>query len=398
MKLQHILWWLAFAASCLIVLAALPGYLLLILPAGPGGLSGAELTAIWLGKLFSLASAVLCLALAALLFFKKPDERMALSVSFYVLFFGVVMVGPLEYVAPYWFPSARDLALQLQSLTFVVPTLYILLIFPTGYYAPRWSRWLMAVAFLSALAPLFIVRDYQELVRFNSAPVQVSFAIYGVLFLAGIGIQIFRYRRLYTPMERQQSKWVIFGLFISYLLLGSLTIPYYYLQNLPPGTPRPAWAAFSSLGWWVGLSIQPLALTVAILRARLWDIDVIVRRTLLYALVTLLLAVIYFGSVIFLQRVFSQFAGAQQNELITVLSTLAIAALFIPLRDRVQAVIDRRFNRKKYDAKLVLSRFAETVRDETDLDALTGELARVVQETMQPKSMSMWLKREQSGK
>jgi hypothetical protein len=132
------------------------------------------------------------------------------------------------------------------------------------------------------------------------------------------------------------------------------------------------------------------AITFGVLRYRLWEIDVVIRRTTSYAIVTGLLALIYFGSVVVLQRVLSPVTG--ESTAAVVLSTLLIAALFLPLRRRVQAAIDRRFFRRKYDAEQVLAQFAATARDETDLDALTAELLRVIQETMQPEHVSLWLR------
>src|SRR5581483_10701884 len=161
----------------------------------------------------------------------------------------------------------------------------------------------------------------------------------------------------------------------------------------------------------------PVCLAVAITRYRLFDISVIIRRTVTYALVVALLVLIYFGIVILLQQMFAAVSGeamsrimsgipgvrdiasGQRSEVITVLSTLAIAALFVPLRNRIQDTIDRRFNRKKYDAQKVLNEFATTVRDETDLEKLTGNLMDVVNETMQPESVSVWLRgMEHEGK
>jgi hypothetical protein len=116
------------------------------------------------------------------------------------------------------------------------------------------------------------------------------------------------------------------------------------------------------------------------------------RKTLVYAVLTGLLALVYFGSVVLLQRLFGALTGIEQSTLAVVVSTLVIAALFTPLRRRIQFAIDRRFFRKKYNAQRVLAAFAVTTRDETDLDALTAELARVVQDTLQPDSVSVWFK------
>jgi hypothetical protein len=138
--------------------------------------------------------------------------------------------------------------------------------------------------------------------------------------------------------------------------------------------------------------ILPVTIGISILRYRLWDIDIIIRWTLQYSVLSGLLALAYFGLVVVLQNAFTAITGQRQNDFVTVVSTLAIAALFAPLRRRVQDGIDRRFYRKKYDAAKVIAEFGATCRDETDLDKLTTRLVEVVQETMQPESVSLWLK------
>jgi hypothetical protein len=179
-------------------------------------------------------------------------------------------------------------------------------------------------------------------------------------------------------MERNQTKWFIFGLLVAvaFPLVAGLFV------TLPAEVEVIAFMAI------------PLGIGVGVLRYRLWDIDVIIRKTLIYTVLTVLLALVYFGSVVLLQRLFGALTGVAQSPLAVVVSTLAIAALFTPLRRRIQDVIDRRFYRKKYDAQRVLARFALTARDETDLDALTKELARVVQETLQPERVSVWLSQQ----
>ncbi|TAH53704.1 MAG: hypothetical protein EYC68_02860 [Chloroflexota bacterium] len=398
MKIFRALWWFAFLFSLAVLVGSLPGYWAQV---NRGDLaadfSEVQRAALWLGAFLSIASAALCLALALLLIAKKQNDGMALYLAFYLLMYGIFLVGPLEHFLPYWFPSSGDLALQLQGVVFGLPTLVLILIFPNGRFEPRWTRWLVVAGVVIMLGTAFSVRDLNEVLRINTPAAQTGYALLGVWFVIASVIQVFRYRHIYTSAERQQTKWILYGFLASFGLLLLVSIPYTYLQNLPPGTPQPWWFPLNGVGWWFGLMIQPLALTIAILRARLWDIDVIVRRTLTYALVTGLLVAIYFGSVIVLQRIFAGIAG-EQPEFVTVLSTLAIAALFVPLRNKIQDAIDKRFNRKKYDAQKVLQKFAETVRDETDIDKLTAELVNVVNETMQPRSVSLWLKRTDDGR
>jgi len=254
-----------------------------------------------------------------------------------------------------------------------------LYLFPDGRAVPRRLRWaigpLLAVFILLFVGAVFPGALTAFHVSADLEPAQFGSVLIALLFFLILGAQVYRYLRVSGPIERDQTKWFIFGLVVAvaFPLVAGLFV------TLPTEVEVIAFMAI------------PLGIGVGVLRYRLWDIDVVIRKTLVYGVLTALLALVYFGTVVLLQRLFGLLAGVEQSPLAAVVSTLVIAALFTPLRRRIQDVIDRRFYRKKYDAQRVLAQFAITARDETDLDALTAELTRVVQETMQPERVSVWL-------
>jgi hypothetical protein len=271
----------------------------------------------------------------------------------------------------------------------------VLLLFPDGrYLSPRW-RWVSAVAIAWLLLLIIGVTFADPILAGDSGqyaianpiglwqiPDEVWFRVLfpAILLILSLGIVslIARWRGADSVL-RQQLKYLIVAMILIVVVL--ITTSW--------GTA--AWLSIISN---MAFLAMPAAITLAILRYRLYDIDFILRRTTSYTLLTALLALVYFGSILVLQRFLSPLTG--DSNIAVVLSTLLIAALFLPLRRRIQDAIDRRFFRSKYDAEQVLAQFAATVRDETDLDALTAELVRVIQETMQPEFVSVWL-RDQEG-
>jgi hypothetical protein len=206
--------------------------------------------------------------------------------------------------------------------------------------------------------------------------------------------QIYRYRRVSTQVERQQTKWVVYG-FICFIGINQLFWqPYVLIPALHQ--PDSLYLLLSYLDDFFAISILAVSFDIAILRYRLYDIDILIRRTLIYGTLTVLLALVYFGLVIGLQALFHWITGqVSQSPVAIVASTLAIAALFQPLRHRIQAIIDRRFYRRKYDAAKTVEAFSATLRSEVDLSQLRQHLLSVVQETMQPAHVSLWLRSPQ---
>jgi hypothetical protein len=381
--------WVIIATLALGLFAAsIPGYVSNVLKLGQADWMGAPvegpagLVFVFdlLGVLSSVTAVVVCLTLAVVLFWRKSNEWMVMLVSSYLLLYGTIMAGPLERAEvfyPEWPKLAADVV---QPLFLTTPTMALIVLFPDGKLVPRWARWLILLSIPLVVAFLFLPLSY--------------WGVYMIMILLGsIYAQVYRYRHVSTPPERQQSKWVLFGFLLWLLLMMILFVPYSIEMNLPSGSPLPWWTLVNSAGWWLALTFVPLSLSIAVLRYRLYDIDVVINRTLVYGSLTVMLGLVYFGSVASLQYALRVLTGhEEQPQLAIVVSTLVIAALFNPLRLRIQSFIDRRFYRRKYDAAKTLEAFGLRLRDETDLGTLRDELIGVVRETMQPEHVALWLR------
>jgi hypothetical protein len=213
--------------------------------------------------------------------------------------------------------------------------------------------------------------------------------IYSPLLITGIVLPLLRYRKG-NKLERQQLKLLALfaGVFTVYALLGFFAYP---LLVGRPIEVNPGNNLFGMIFYITAGLLPALSIGVAVLRYRLWDIDLVIRRTLVYSILTVSLTLVYFGSVVVLQSLFNTVIGRQSPAAI-VLTTLMIAALFTPFRRLIQTVIDRRFYRKKYDTERVLASFSATLSEKVDLDQLTNSILVVVEETMQPAQLSMWLR------
>jgi len=218
----------------------------------------------------------------------------------------------------------------------------------------------------------------------------VSFLSVPLLLLASVASVWVRWRRA-GDVEREQIKWLVYAAACGVVALGGLAGLILFGED--------SYVAFFffSLGFAAIFLGVPAAIGIAILKYRLYDIDLIINRTLVYGSLTATLVALYFGAVVLMQRIFVLLTG-QQSTLAVVASTLLIAALFTPLRRCIQSFIDRRFYRRKYDAARTLRAFSAQLRDETDLAALSDDLVGVVTETMQPAHVSLWLRPDTSAK
>ena len=281
---------------------------------------------------------------------------------------------------------------------------YLLLLFPNGRLpSSRWRPFAWLSAALTLMAVILIAispdavldtlgsSDNGRISLLNPLgveglpnlyrPVQTLVLAMGLAAAASVVVG----RRGARGVERQQIKWLLYAgaiFFVGNVLKNTVFSP---LGDVSWGL----WVGYLLVG--IGGLGGPIAIGIAILRYRLYEIDTLINRTLVYGALTAILAALYFGGIVVLQKVFVAFTG-EQSTLAVVASTLVIAALFNPLRRRVQAFVDRRFYRRKYDAAKTLEAFSAKLRDETDLDALSDDLVGVVRETMQPAHVSLWLR------
>lgn len=374
--IESSLWLLAFLYWLILVPVAVPAY------ATVGAVIASRRPANWIGWL--------CLALALLV----GVEDFAWQTSTYLL----ELTGQAS-------PTAVLLAWLAQVLNVTgsppLPLTLLLLLFPRG--RPLSRRWLV-VAWLAAagalleksgviLNPVLPAGFQTQLANPTGVEAAGSLAVvlvnvgsaagFAALVLAALAI-IYRWRQA-RGYERQQLKWLVYagaviGVSGTAAFISAAFLKEIYLAGL--------FGAVLIAGLTMGI---PAALTIAILRYRLYKIDIIINRTLVYGTLTVALGILHFSGVLALQQLFRLVTG-QESQLAIGVATLAIVFLFNPLRDRIQMIIDRRFYREKYDAGQVLAAFSARLRTEVDLDRLTGELLAMVEDTMQPGQVSLWLR------
>ena len=316
-------------------------------------------------------------AVGILLFWRKSDDRMALLASFSMMMFPFGFADlTLQAVPPAWKWVIPFLSILGNSS--IMLTAYV---FPNGKFVPAWTRWL-ALFMLG-----FWATDFFPFLDFNRSMVK-TLLFFG-LVASTMVLQLYRYRFASTPRQRRQTRWVVLGISIAVVIyIGGRLFTQFILPPLLPGSLFPS--ALEVILITFSMLLIPPTLGIAILSARLWDIDVIINRTLVYGALTTALAVVYTGLVIGLQYLLHGLTGG--NQLAIVGSTLAIVILFQPLRQRIQMIIDRRFYRSNYDAARTLAAFSATLRNELDLEQLSEQVVAVIQETMQPRHVSLWLR------
>jgi hypothetical protein len=330
----------------------------------------------WLGLALNAIVMLPFAVVGVVLFWRRADDPVALLASFTFFIFPIALSDVTNTLAAPW-----SLPAQLLNVLGGAGIFLLLFVFPNGRFVPSWTRWVWAGSIISPAAQAI----------FPSFRLPLNTVTFIVLMVSVLGAQVYRYRSVSTPLERQQTKVVVFGvstglvgaLIATVLTTGSVPLPFNVDTPLYP-------LVFVVLI--VSPMLFPISFGLAIQRSHLWEIDTIIKKSLVYGLLTGLLGALYAGMIVGLTTL----AGAinrqlSTNPLLLVIATLAIAAFFQPLRQRIQTFIDRRFYRRKYDAAKTLDAFSASLRDQIDLEHLCEQLLAVVRETTQPVSISLWL-------
>jgi len=403
LRLAQVGWVVLAIATLGLTLASVPSYfasLHRILPTSDtpdfGGplttsVNGSDLTAMGLSIDFYarfsvgviLASWLVYAAVATIIFLRKSNDRMALITAFTLILMPIA-VNTDNFAA--WSASwSAPLVSVLQFLGEISIAVFFFT-FPGGSLAPRWTRWALLVEIVYWALDIF-----DSSVFTNAGPLALlSFVLFLGLMMSLVVAQVWRYRTISTSRQRQQSKWVVYTLA---LVVTGAMLEIVVVFVILPGVSIPGALVFMLGGALQAflLALFPVSIAIAILRSQLWDIDVLINRTLVYGLLTGILAALYVGSVVLLDMLARDLTGHVNSTPVIVVSTLLIAALFQPLRRRIQSAIDRRFYRRKYDAAHTIAAFSSTLRGSVDLSDLTDQLLATVDSTMQPAHVSLWL-------
>lgn len=337
----------------------------------------------------------LMLIAAVVILWRKSNDQVALMLATGLVTYGAHIcptIDALIVARPEW-----TLLANIVQASGLVTSMLFLYTFPNGRFVPFYTAYLFIIFVAWSVA--WVINPGLPINQ--SRPFDLSLAWFLVLmawWATGILAQFYRYMHVSNPVEQQQTKIIVFGVLL--VLIGYLLyLPTHYL--LPAnGEQSFARILFDLTGVPLFLMLifaAPLTITFSIYRFRLWDMDVVINRTVIYGALTGVLGLFYAGSIIVLQFIFQLLTNQRQSEIVTAISTLLIAALFQPVRSRIQTTIERNFYRRKYDAEKTLTQFGELMRAEVDLERLAAGLHRVLQDTMQPEHISLELLRTGGG-
>ena len=384
-RMARIAWSMLAAISVGILIAATPATLL----ANPLGVFEGRLI---LGSsplllilrrimlLISLFAAAFSVGLAILLFVKKSSDRLSLYLSFYLLAHGILFAGAIELLQSFWARASWVNSFVLLPIYIGPMTMAVVGLFPDGRFIPSWSRWLIPWSTVLALASIW---GLNELLPYEPSFTNMILGGGAILLalsltFAGFYAQAYRYRYVSTLIQRQQTKWVLYGIVLWLACVMLSSIPWAAAFGLPPAATAPWWLIVSELIWALSTLILPVSLTIAVMRYRLWDIDLVVNRTLVFGALTLLIIVLY----VVVIGVCGAFFQSSDNLLVSLMATGLAAILFQPLRERLQRGVNRVMYGERDDPYAVLSRLGRrleaTQSPEATLQTIVDTVAQAL--------------------
>jgi len=371
-----------------ILIVSIPGYLAspflgvleenLILEPGTLAFQLAQAT-----LLASYLGAVCSVGLAVFLFLKKSSNPMGLFLAYYLLGHGILFAGPIEMLAPFWEAAPWVNSFVLLPLFSGPSTVALIALFPDGRFVPPWSRWLIPLSFLSLPGSLLYADNFLSLEAKLPGGVNtiLEVGLVGISIIvvsAAVYAQVHRYRFVSTPVQRQQTKWVLYG-FALWLGINIVTsLGWMNALQLPEGSPVPVWLPVGTLVWVTSTLILPVSLTISIMRFRLFEIDLIISRTLVYGVLTVIVVGIYALSVGTLGVLFQ----AQGNLIIALFATGLVAVLFQPMRERLQTAVNRLYYGERDDPMTALSRLGKRLEAAIAPDVVLPTLIKAIAQTL----------------
>jgi signal transduction histidine kinase len=379
------LWVVAAVLSFAILIASIPGYVMrtpignlvnyLVFKPTP-----TVLVIHHFNSLISFLSAALSLGLASLLFVKKSDQRMGRFLAFYLIAHGTLLAGPIEMLESYWPGITRLNSFVLLPIFAGPATAALIGLFPDGRFVPRWSGWLVP-------ATLLVLPIGQWMER-GGLPIGVSFferlligmaiLIAVAIFLAFMYIAVHRYRHISTTEQRQQTKWVVYGIFLWAVLLFISTVPWMMGLSLPPGSQVPWWLPVAQLFWYLSTAILPLTLTIAVMRYRLFEVDLFINRTLVYGPLTAGIILLY----IVVVGAFGLLFQSGGNLIVSLMATGLVAVLFQPLRERLQRGVNHMMYGDRDDPVTIFTRLGDLLEASGSPQEMLPGLVRTIAQTL----------------
>ena len=396
MQIARGAWYPAAALALTIFLVAIPGFLII----GSQGIfdprfTSSPSTMVNLLLRFTIVVAILTslssLLLAILLYRRRSTDPMALLTSYVLLAYAVIMSGPVEALEPF-VPGIAVVATTILVPLFQPFILLLFAVFPDGSFVPGWTKRAIVVAFLIMPASLlWTTRLTQSVVDFSEPGTAVLLGINIIVFVTILAVvlyaQIYRFHHVSSYLQRQQTKWILYGIGVWFTVQALSGIPWIYTYTLPPDSPYPLWLAIISPIWFISIVAIPVTISIAILRYRLFEIDYLINRSLLYGLLTVLVIAIYVLTVGALGLLFQ----TQGNILITLLATGLVAVLFQPLREKLQAGVNRLVYGERDDPIEALARLGRMLEDALPADQVMSTLVVAIAQTLKLPYAAIYL-------